>query len=65
MNGDSVQPAHVAEAARVARAVLADLGDDASELTASAATRNRLEGAAIALEAVSGEQPVASAEPAR
>ncbi len=46
-------PGTVAEVARITRAMLADLADDGSELTASAATRHRLEGAAIALEVVS------------
>ncbi len=53
----------VAEAARVARAVLATIADDESELTATAAARNRLKGAAIALEAVSGEQRAESQPP--
>ncbi len=46
----------VAEAARLARAVLDELGDDESELTATAATRHRLEGAAAALETLSSER---------
>jgi hypothetical protein len=52
------EPGHgdVAEAARVARAVLAELADDESELTATAATRHRLEGAAIALETPAGSR---------
>jgi len=42
-----------AEAARVARAILAEIDDPDAELTASAAMRNRLEGAAATLDAVS------------
>lgn len=60
---DELRPDDVAEAARVARAVLAEIGDDESELTGTAATRNRLEGAAMALEAVSGEQRAGSQPP--
>ncbi len=51
--------ATAADAARQARAVLAELADPASELTATPATRNRLEGAALALDAVAAEDPVA------
>ena len=52
--------ATAADAARQARAVLAALADPESELTATAAMRNRIEGAAVALEAVAGGEPVAS-----
>lgn len=52
------QIADVAEAARMTRAVLADLADSESELTASAATRHRLEGTAVALKAVSTNGPL-------
>ncbi len=44
--------ATAADAARHARAVLAALADPDDELTATPATRNRLEGAALALDAV-------------
>lgn len=37
----------------MARAIVAELDDPESELTASAAMRNRIEGAAATLEAVS------------
>ena len=46
--------ATAADAARQARAVLAALADPDDELTATAAMRNRLEGAAVALEIVAG-----------
>ncbi len=46
--------ATAADAARHARGVLAELADPGSELTATPATRNRLEGAALALETVAG-----------
>ncbi len=55
----------VAEVARIARAMLAEIADDESELTASAATRHRLEGAAIALEVVSDERRGVPPEPPR
>ena len=42
--------ATAADAARQARGVLAALGDPDDELTATAAMRNRIEGAAVALE---------------
>lgn len=42
-----------AEAARHLRAVLDEIADPGSELTASAGMRNRLQGAVAALEAVS------------
>ncbi len=42
-----------AEVARVARAIVAELDDPESELTASAAMRNRLEGAVITLMSMS------------
>ena len=45
--------AAAADAARQTRAVLAALDEQDSELTASAATRHRLEGAALALDALS------------
>lgn len=41
-----------ADTARQTRAVLAELADPDSELTATAATRHRLEGAALAMDAV-------------
>jgi len=46
--------ATAADAARQARGVLAALADPDDELTATAATRNRLEGATIALESLAG-----------
>jgi hypothetical protein len=46
--------AHAAGAARQARVVLAALTDPESELAATPATRNRLEGTAVALETVAG-----------
>jgi len=46
--------ATAADAARQARAVLAALADPDDELTATAAMRNRIEGAAVALETVAG-----------
>ncbi len=51
--------ATIADAARQARGVLAELADPDSELTATPATRNRLEGAAVALETVAGSGPAA------
>ena len=50
--------ATAADAARQARGVLAALGDPDDELTATAATRNRIEGAAVALETVARGDPV-------
>ena len=50
--------AAAADAARQARGVLAALADPDDELTASAAMRNRLEGAAVALETVAAGDPV-------
>ena len=50
--------AAAADAARQARAVLAALGDPDDELTATAAMRNRIEGAAAALETVAGGDPM-------
>ena len=47
-----------ADAARHARAVLAALADPDDELTATAAMRNRLEGAAVALETVAAGDPM-------
>ena len=44
--------ATAADAARQARAVLAALGDPDDGLTATAAMRNRIEGAALALESL-------------
>lgn len=44
--------ATAAETARQTRAVLAEITDPMSELTATPATRNRLEGAALALDAL-------------
>ena len=49
-----------ADAARQARGVLAALGDPDDELTATAAMRHRMEGAAVALETVASGDPVAS-----
>jgi len=46
--------ATAADAARQAREVLAALADPDDELTATPATRNRLEGAAVALESLAG-----------
>ena len=48
--------ATAADAARQARVVLAALGDPDDELTATSAMRNRLEGAALALETVAGDR---------
>jgi hypothetical protein len=45
--------ATAAESARQTRAVLDAIADPDDELTASAATRHRLEGAALALDAIS------------
>ena len=50
--------ATAADAARQARAVLAALGDPDDELTATAAMRNRIEGAAVAMETVARGDPV-------
>ena len=50
--------ATAADAARQARGVLAALADPDDELTATAAMRNRLEGAAVALETVARGDPV-------
>lgn len=49
--------ATAADAARQARGALAELSDPESELTATPATRNRLEGAAAALDAVAAGDP--------
>ena len=49
---DAAERAVLADAARGLRAVLAELADPDSELTAPAATRRRIEGAAVALNAV-------------
>lgn len=43
----------IAAAAAGLRAVLDEIGDDDLDLTASAATRHRIEGAVLALEALS------------
>ena len=51
--------ATAADAARQARGVLAALGDPDDGLTATAAMRNRLEGAAVALDAVAAGDPAA------
>ena len=51
--------ATAADAARQARGVLAALGDPEDGLTATPATRNRLEGAALALETVASGDPAA------
>jgi len=45
------------DAARQARAILDELSDPDSELTATAATRHRLEGVAIALDGVAAATP--------
>ena len=50
--------ATAADAARQARGVLATLGDPGDGLTATAAMRNRIEGAALALETVAAGDPV-------
>jgi len=47
--------ATAADAARQARGVLAALADPDDELTATAAIRNRIEGATVALEAVASQ----------
>jgi hypothetical protein len=47
--------ATAADAARQARGVLAALGDPDDGLTATAAMRNRIEGATVALEAVASQ----------
>ena len=57
-NGAEVR-ATAADAARQARGVLAALGDPDDGLTATAAMRNRLEGAAVALETVASGDPAA------
>ena len=49
--------ATAADAARQARGVLAALGDPDDGLTATAAMRNRIEGAAVALETVASGDP--------
>lgn len=48
------------ETARQTRAVLAALDDPAGDLTATPATRNRLQGAALALDALAGQPAVAA-----
>jgi len=50
--------ATAADAARQARGVLAALGDPDDGLTATPAMRNRLEGAALALETVARGDPM-------
>jgi hypothetical protein len=50
--------ATAAAAARQARGVLAALADPDDELTATAAMRHRIEGAAVALETVAAGDPV-------
>jgi len=50
--------ATAADAARQARGVLAALGDPGDGLTATAAMRNRIEGAALALETVAAGDPL-------
>ncbi|WP_226353775.1 hypothetical protein [Pseudonocardia sp. ICBG601] len=59
---DSVHAA-VADAARQTRAVLAEIADPTSELVSTPAARNRLEGAALALDAVAAGQPDAAGAP--
>ena len=51
--GVADERADPAEAAAVLRAVLAQIDDPESELTASAAMRHRIEGAALALDELS------------
>ena len=51
--------AAAADAARQARGVLAALTDPDDGLTATAAMRHRIEGAAVALETVARGQPAA------
>lgn len=46
----ALDPADIRDAAAQLRAVLAAIEEDGSELRASAATRHRIEGAALALE---------------
>ena len=50
--------ATAADAARQARGVLAALADPDDELTATAAMRHRLEGAAVALETMAAGDPM-------
>jgi len=50
--------ATAADAARHARGVLAALADPDDELTATAAMRNRIEGAAVVLETVARGDPM-------
>ena len=50
--------ATAADAARQARGVLAALADPDDELTATAAMRNRIEGAAVVLETVARGDPM-------
>jgi hypothetical protein len=50
----SIEPSDAAEAARVLRAVLAEIADPESELGASPAMRNRIEGAAVSFESLAG-----------
>lgn len=57
--GDDVQ---LDEVAAQLRAVLAALCDPDDDLTAPAATRNRIEGAALTLEALAGDYPAAGAD---
>jgi len=52
--------ATAADAARQARGVLAGPGDPDDELTATAAMRNRIEGATVALETVAGGRAATS-----
>jgi len=49
---ESSARAELAEAARGLRAILAELADADAELSASRATRHRLEGIAVTLEAL-------------
>ena len=49
-----------ADGARQARGVLAALADPDNELTATAAMRNRIEGATVALETVAGGRAATS-----
>jgi len=53
VNSVDIEPAVAAETARQLRAVLDELADPEDELTASAATRHRLDGAALAMKALS------------
>jgi hypothetical protein len=57
---DAVDPAVLADAARGLRVVLAEIEDPDSELTASAVTHRRIEGAAVGLEVAAGQDSVSA-----